>query len=350
MKLEEDPRWPYARQYIERGWPIFVLGQKKTPLPNCDACHRADWTHDREACECLTCHGFYAATTDPERIVKMMVQHPGLLALRCGKKSRVLVLDFEASAEPGEPSGLEIEQQWRMWANVEWDLSPTLTAYTASGGRHLFYLYPDGVHIPMRNRILPSTDLKAEHGYVALPCGLDDRRWTNWLTYPGLPQEDLTKLPPEAVDWLRNARGRRTGRTSDVQSERPQGYSFLECIARGPRRGERDEFWNDFLFRSRKARREAEDVREACWQLWEQWQLGEGKDPFPFEWIEYKIDRVWSTVAPDELNEQQKAYAQRMRQLQEAGEASVPTLDEHRQKFVTWGKTSVVPGIVRKPL
>src|SRR5258705_13335559 len=73
----EGGRWTrstldYARQYTACGWPVFVLGRAKRPVANCAACRAAEPDHDRQACRCLTCHGFYAASTDPARVAAML--------------------------------------------------------------------------------------------------------------------------------------------------------------------------------------------------------------------------------------------------------------------------------------
>ncbi|WP_246159084.1 bifunctional DNA primase/polymerase [Catellatospora sichuanensis] len=45
---------------------------------------------------CLTCHGFYAATTDPHRIAAMLAAVPhGLLAIRTGAPSGLVVIDVD---------------------------------------------------------------------------------------------------------------------------------------------------------------------------------------------------------------------------------------------------------------
>jgi hypothetical protein len=46
--------------------------------------------------DCLTCHGFYAATTKPDRITAMHAAIPGgLLAIRTGQASRTAVIDID---------------------------------------------------------------------------------------------------------------------------------------------------------------------------------------------------------------------------------------------------------------
>ena len=85
-----------ALAYIRRGWPVFVLGRSKRPVANCQACRAAGPEHDRAGCACLTCHGFYAATTDPARLAAMLAQIPGgLLAIRTGRVAGLCVVDID---------------------------------------------------------------------------------------------------------------------------------------------------------------------------------------------------------------------------------------------------------------
>ena len=79
-----------ALAYAGRGWPVFMLGRTKRPVANCPRLpeSRRDPAHDRERCSCLTCHGFYAATTDPDRVAAIVAAVPaGQLALRTGAAS-----------------------------------------------------------------------------------------------------------------------------------------------------------------------------------------------------------------------------------------------------------------------
>jgi hypothetical protein len=196
----------FAQRYIAQGWKIFVLGRDKTPVKLCGPCADADWSHDREACKCLLCHGFYAATDDIERVALMMSVVPdGLLAVRTGQASGIVVLDFEAGSDidksTGEPlpSGLDVLDDWESWTAGR-SLPPTLRARTGSGGLHLFYHLHEGVRLKSTNRILPGFDLKAEGGYVALPTPGHLRDWV-----PGSKNavgRPTTELPSSLVDWL----------------------------------------------------------------------------------------------------------------------------------------------------
>ena len=131
-----DAGWAYAA----RGWHVFALTGTKAPFANCATC-RAEHTTpaQMEACECLHCHGFYAATTDPDRI-RAMVDRPGgmCLAVRTGEVSGLAVVDVDIKTwrEDGWPSTSD-PGYLTMSALDERRLLPgTLMQTTGSGGLH----------------------------------------------------------------------------------------------------------------------------------------------------------------------------------------------------------------------
>lgn len=308
---ELDPRryakLRFARRYIAQGWKIFVLGRDKTPVKLCGPCGDADWTHDRETCPCLLCHGFYAATDDISRVARMIVNVPGgLLAVRTGQASGIIVLDFEAEGDidqaTGEhfPSGLDVLDGWEGWTEGR-TLPPTLRARTGSGGLHLFYRVDEGVRLKSTNRILPGFDLKAEGGYVALPTPGHHRYFEATSTNdPSRPIEDA---PSSLVDWLGSGSkgawggtGRRGFGPGGVS-----GYDFHACFENGAPGGMRDQFFNDLIFRWRKEGYDRSVVTvkvRAHWARCEQppkthWYM-------PWDHVAYKIDRIFATVAEDQ--------------------------------------------------
>lgn len=289
---EVDPRIAAARQYVARGWPVFVLGRDKRPLPNCPDCAVADWTHDRETCTCLHCHGFYAATLDLQRVEEMCRNHPGLLAVRTGAASGLVVIDAEGTDKDDDgQTGVELLEQWEVWSGG-WSLPPTLMARNfASDGMHLYYNYPEGTRVRSRNRILPNIDVKSDGGYVAVPCGIDQREWE---TRFGV---DPVSLPPEAVTWLQTKRSR-VG-THRESGERPGEYSYERCLRDGPGAGERDFFFNDVLFRQRVNGVDQDVALEVAREIWLRVPQ-DPTDPWPFEWVEYKSERIWRTVPPND--------------------------------------------------
>jgi len=145
----------HALIYAARGWPVFWLGRSKRPVANCRSCHDAGRDHDREACGCLTCHGFYAATTDPDRIRAIAAAVPGgLLAVRTGARADLVVVDID----PDHGGAIDRDL-----------MVPTYTVRTGSGGWHLYYAHSGGTVLsrPMPDRT--GIDIKADGGYVVAP-------------------------------------------------------------------------------------------------------------------------------------------------------------------------------------
>ncbi len=164
--------------YIARGWPVFVLGRSKRPVANCPACRAASAGHDRAGCGCLTCHGFYAATSSPARLAAMLAAVPGgLLAIRAGTVSGLLVVDIDPRNGGQLDRGL---------------MTPTATVATGGGGWHLYYRHPGtptAAVMPGRAGV----DIKGDGGYVAAPPSVhpgtgQPYRWAN--------QRAVAEMPP----------------------------------------------------------------------------------------------------------------------------------------------------------
>ena len=179
-----------ALQAAGHGWPVFVLGRSKRPVANCEPCRQAEGTgHDPASCGHLTCHGFYAATTDPARVAAIVAAVPrGQLAVRTGAVSGLVVVDVDP-AHGGDSSLSDL-----MAAGL---VPRTLHVHTGSGGLHLYYRHP-GQHIPSRpmpNRA--GIDIKADGGYVVLPPSIHHRthRPYQW----GTTATDLVEMPAALI-------------------------------------------------------------------------------------------------------------------------------------------------------
>jgi hypothetical protein len=172
--------------YIARGWPVFVLGRSKRPVANCPACRAADPGHDRAGCGCLTCHGFYAATSSPARLAAMLAKVPGgLLAIRTGTPSGLLVVDIDPR------NGGQVDREL---------MTPTATVATGGGGWHLYYRHPGtpaAAALPGRAGV----DIKADGGYVAAPPSVhpgtgQPYRWTGQRAVAEMPPALRAALTP----------------------------------------------------------------------------------------------------------------------------------------------------------
>ncbi|MGW1341788.1 bifunctional DNA primase/polymerase [Kribbella sp. NPDC002412] len=176
-----------ALDAAERGWPVFMLGRSKRPVANCPDCPKD--AHDPASCRHLTCHGFYAASTDPARVAAIIAAVPGgQLAVRTGASSELLVVDVDP-AHGGDANLSELMRS---------ELVPrTLWVRSGSGGVHLYYRHPGH---EMQSRPMPERagiDIKADGGYVVLPPSIHHRTRQpyRWGTGPAEPVE----MPPALV-------------------------------------------------------------------------------------------------------------------------------------------------------
>ncbi|WP_239120735.1 bifunctional DNA primase/polymerase [Catellatospora chokoriensis] len=177
-----------ALEYTRAGWPVFLLGRTKRPLANCDACPTPQPGHDPQACRCLTCHGFYAATLDPRTLRRMLTLHPhGMLAIRTGAPSGLVVVDVDPDHD-----GLTT-----LRTLVARGLTPpTRYVRTGSGGLHLYYRHP-GTHtrVPCSaGQLGPGIDVRADGGYVAAPPSTHPRTRRPYTWHD--PHQPITEMAP----------------------------------------------------------------------------------------------------------------------------------------------------------
>jgi hypothetical protein len=293
------PRFNAGRRYQELRWPVFILGSGKTPIKNCSRCDRRADTyvpHDAEACACLTCHGFYAATLDGERLERMMQARPdGHLAVRTGGLSRLLVIDAEGHADlnAGDGvTGLDVLDDWIGWTGFE--LPPTLIQSTPSGGRHLVYQLPPGEIVRSSPRILPQVDIKGESGYIVVASGDDDRRWLTGI-------ETLCAAPPSLLEWIEQ-------RHSTLSHRRGHGgggvllsdEEYKDALKNGVKSGIREPFFARLSFELRKRGETDAVVEQTLRDHWEQCEQPPG-DYFEWQFVEYKMIRD-RHIKPDVTN------------------------------------------------
>ncbi|MEV4847868.1 bifunctional DNA primase/polymerase [Micromonospora matsumotoense] len=176
-----------ALDYAAHGWPVFMLGRSKRPVANCPTCATADRGHDPTACGHLTCHGFYAATTDPDRVAAIVAAVPrGQLALRTGTAAGVVVVDVD----PDHGGAATLTQ-----LIADRLTPPTARVRTGSGGLHLYYRHP-GHPVPCSQGkpgqgLGPGIDVKADGGYVVLPPSTHPRTGRPYQWLPGHPMQEM---------------------------------------------------------------------------------------------------------------------------------------------------------------
>jgi hypothetical protein len=192
LTLTQEPTMPdpaptlaAALALAAEGFPVFLLGRTKRPVANCPACPKDAPGHDPEECDHLTCHGFYAATHDPDRITAMhAVVSRGMLAIRTGRTAGVAVVDIDP----------------RNGGQVLPDLMPpTRYVRTGSDGWHLYYRHPGG-KLAGKLHGHPGIDIKADGGYVAAPPSIHP---DTGQPYRWVGDRPIAKMPPPLLDVCR---------------------------------------------------------------------------------------------------------------------------------------------------
>ena len=234
-----------ARNYMALGWLVFVLSHTKMPLANCEGCRVEHTTPAQmEACECLTCHGFYAGTLNIARVEEMLRLHSyGLLAIRTGVLSRIAVIDVDA------PHGIPTMRQ----LIADGLLPRTDVAATGGGGYQMFYRHPGpGVRtMSGAGKGGPGIDSKADGGYVVAAPSIHPRtgKAYRWISFSG----DLAPLPQHWEARLREPE--RLTRPGPVPAQTVRGGRYAVGALRrqlgellGAREGTRNDTLNKSAF------------------------------------------------------------------------------------------------------
>ena len=145
-----NPLQDWARYYAEMGWHIFPVtpNAKKPPMVR-------DWEN--------------RATNDLTRVDRFWSSTPANIGLACGP-SGLVGIDLDIPDPNGshatDPTGLATFAALATARGAS--IPDTYTVDTPSGGRHLIYAAPEGVHLrnTRRPQIAPYVDSRAEGGYL----------------------------------------------------------------------------------------------------------------------------------------------------------------------------------------
>lgn len=142
--MSDTPLVRFAEGYAKLGAYVFPCALNKQPL---------------------TPHGFKDATLDLSQIRKWWNQTPeASIGVACGA-SRWFVLDIDAD-KGGFESFVELQQADVLTAE---DLA-TFTTRTGSGGLHIVWTLPEGVHLGnSAGKLGKGLDTRGEGGYIIVP-------------------------------------------------------------------------------------------------------------------------------------------------------------------------------------
>jgi hypothetical protein len=160
----------YAALYAAHGWqPLAVRANDKRPLA-------PGWQ-----------------TADLEQVIGIMEAHPGAnvgIVMPPG----TMILDVDTKT--GGPATL---------ASLEATHGPlprTLTATTPSGGRHIWFTLPPGVHVGNRVAVMPGLDVRATGGYVVAPPSSINGRAYTWDGWDCMAPPQIAEIPAWLLDLV----------------------------------------------------------------------------------------------------------------------------------------------------
>ncbi|MHB8372248.1 MAG: VapE domain-containing protein [Thermoplasmataceae archaeon] len=103
------------------------------------------------------------ATTEADQIRSWWAETPSAnIGIATGRGSGVIVLDIDT--KEGKKGGSHLEELERKWGK----LPPTIEVRTGSGGRHLYFAYPERVQIPSQ-KPFPDVEIKSDGSQVVAP-------------------------------------------------------------------------------------------------------------------------------------------------------------------------------------
>ncbi len=190
-----SPRLPAALAYAEHGWHVFPLGPNKAPLGLCTQC-RDGACPGRDECECGrgTCHSFYAATTEVDRIQRWYHEHPEWqLGIRTGAVSGIVALDVDIHAG-GDKSIAALQRRTGK-------LPETVMQRSGSGSSvHLLFAHPGHKVSISAGKLGDGLDIRGDGGYICAAPTLHPKTGKPY-TWKGHPFDRLAPWPA-ALDAL----------------------------------------------------------------------------------------------------------------------------------------------------
>lgn len=164
-----------------RGWPVFPV---QPAIQGDDKSGKKPYAGT---------HGFQEATTNPVHVERFWDRWPEAnLGVATGKLAKVWVLDVDP-AKGGNESLSQLEEELG-------ELPVTLEVTTGSGGRHLYFAWPEGREIRNKQNLRPGIDVRGEGGYVIAP---PSGHWTGGIyRWSGSSSDPIYFAPPKWVDFV----------------------------------------------------------------------------------------------------------------------------------------------------
>ena len=149
-----------ALNYAKAGYYVFPLQNLvyENNFVRCSCRDKANCV--KQGKHPRTWHGLLDASTNLDTIKNWWSKWPNAnVGLITGRKSGIFALDVDIN-KGGEHSLSDLQDSYG-------ELSPTLTAISGSGGRHLIFKYPNDVKLKNSvSLIAPGLDINSDNGYI----------------------------------------------------------------------------------------------------------------------------------------------------------------------------------------
>jgi hypothetical protein len=175
-----------ALEYAINGMPVFPV---HTPTGN-DGCSCNNPKCKNQGKHPRTKNGLKDATTDKAQIKKWWKEYPDAnIGLVTGSVSGLAVLDVDDGGEE------ELENHP--------SLPDTVESITGSGGRHIFFVNPDGENLKSKVRFYEGLDIRAGGGYIVVPPSLHaSGKWYKWKNGDFATRNKLAECPEWIIDAI----------------------------------------------------------------------------------------------------------------------------------------------------
>ncbi|MEY9489065.1 hypothetical protein RKD26_004859 [Streptomyces calvus] len=192
-----------ALQAAERGFGVFPLSRNKVPaIPSPhDKGHRCGGLHECGAFG----HGVLDASADPDIIRAGFDQapHAAGYGIACGAGPLPLI-GIDLDRKNGVDGCAELN---RLAAQHGFAIPRTVTVCTPSGGFHLWFTGPAGMHIPNSvGRLAPGIDVRGTRGYLVGPGSTGSTGSTGkggaYTIHPSITEPTVHPIPEQLLKLL----------------------------------------------------------------------------------------------------------------------------------------------------
>ena len=182
-----------AVKYAAGGWPVFPCLLNKKPVGQ------------------LASHGFKSASTDLAQVKKWWEARPDAsIGIPTGPRIGAFVLDVDLPEGPASLDKLEA---------THGALPVTLEQRTGSGGRQLFFRWPEGREVRnSASQLGEGLDVRGDGGYVIVPPSRNLKGVYEWLN-----ESSIAEAPSWLLDLVAPPRESRASRLPILEGTPPPG-------------------------------------------------------------------------------------------------------------------------------